>query len=186
MRVNARVLVAVTFLVAVCPVVAAGQGKGISVTAHGAAGSHIGDGGNSQSLGLGIWFGEHLGVVLNAERSHVPSEVTFFEDGYSTRRGGKTRFITAEFRFAPITYKRVSPYLIVASGRGISRPDVNEFFPRPVTHKVMLQGPGVGVRVAVTDHLSAFSDVRFLFQSRRGEPDAGAIGPIRGGLSWRF
>ncbi len=60
------------------------------------------------------------------------------------------------------------------------------FFPDRVKHTVMLQFPGGGVSVQVIGHLSAFADFRFMFQSRRGEPDAGGFAPVRGGLAWRF
>jgi hypothetical protein len=183
---NARLLIALTVLSCVSPAIAAGQGTGVGVSVQGAVGSHIGDGGNAQSLSLGVSFGEHFGVVVNAERSHVPTDVTFFENGYSTTRGATTRFISGEFRYVPITFKRISPYVIAGLGRGVSRPNVNEYFPNRVTHKVTLQFPGFGASVLVTDHLSAFADIRFMFQSRSGEPDAGGFGPVRGGLAWRF
>jgi len=95
-------------------------------------------------------------------------------------------FISGEFRYVPVIYQRISPYVMAGIGRGVSRPNVNEFFPDPVSHTVTLVFPGVGARVHVTDHLSAFADIRFMFQSRSGEPDAGGFGPIRGGLAWRF
>jgi hypothetical protein len=183
---NARLLFAVTALSLVTPAVAAGQETGIRLSIQGAIGSHIGDRGDAQSLSLGVSFGERFGVVVNAERSHVPTDVTFFEGGYSASRGATTRFISGEFRYAPVTYKRTSPYVIAGIGRGVSRPNVNEFFPDRVTHKVTLQVPGFGVRVLLTEHLSAFADIRFMFQSRRGEPDAGGFGPMRGGLAWRL
>jgi hypothetical protein len=185
---NARLLFAVTVVSFVLPAVAAGQGTGISVSVQGALGSHIGDGGDAQSLSLGVWFGERerFGVVVNVERSYVPAEVTFIDGGYSARRGATTRFISGEFRYVPITYKGISPYVLAVVGRGVSRPNVNQFFPDRVTHTVTLQGPGFGVRVLVTEHLSAFADLRFMFQNRRGEPDAGGFGPLRGGLAWRF
>jgi hypothetical protein len=183
---NAGLLFAVTVLSFASPAVAAAQGTGIGVSVQGAIGSHIGDGGDAQSVSLGVWFGEHFGVVVNAERSYVPTDVTFIEGGYSTTRGATTRFISGEFRYVPVTYKRIAPYVIAGVGRGVSRPNVNEYFPDRVTHTVMLQFPGVGVRVLVTDHLSAFADFRAMFQSRRGEPDAGGFVPVRGGLAWRF
>jgi hypothetical protein len=183
---NVRQLFAVTVLSLVWPAVAAGQGAGIGVSIQGAIGSHIGDGGDAQSVSLGVSFGERFGVVVNAERSHVPTDVTYFEGGYSATRGATTRFISGEFRYVPVTFKGISPYVIAALGHGVSRANVNEFFPNPVTHDVILQGPGFGAAVRVTEHLSAFGDMRFLFQSRRGEPDAGGFGPIRFGLAWRF
>ena len=181
-----RLPFAIAALSLVSPAVAAAQETGIGVSVQGAAGSHLGDGGDTQSIGLGIWFDERFGVVVNAERSHVPTDVTFYDDGYAATRGGTTRFVSGEFRYVPITYKRLSPYVLVGAGRGVSRPNVNEFFPNPVSHDVMLVFPGFGVRVLLTEHLSAFADARFMFQSREGEPDAGGFGPIRAGLAWRF
>jgi hypothetical protein len=165
---------------------AAAQDTGLRVSVQGAAGSHLGAGGDTQSVGLGLWFGERFGVVINAERSHVPTDVTFFPDGYSATRGATTRFVTGEFRYLPVTYRRLSPYIIAGIGRGVSRPNVNAFFPDPVEHDVTLVFPGFGAQVGLTGHLSAFADLRFMFQSRAGEPDAGGFGPVRGGLAWRF
>jgi hypothetical protein len=181
-----RLPFAITLLTLLLPAVAAGQETGIGVSVQGAAGSHFGDGGDTQSLGLGVWFGERFGVVVNAERSHVPTDVTFYADGYAATRGATTRFVSGEFRYVPVTYKRLSPYVIAGIGRGVSHPNVNEFFPNRVTHTVMLVFPGFGASVRMTDHLSAFADLRIMFQSRQGEPDAGMFGPIRGGLAWRF
>ena len=178
---------AVTVLVScAAPAVAAGQGTGIGVTVQGAIGSHIGDGGDAESVSLGVMFGEHFGVVVNAERSHVPTNVTFFDNGYSATRGATTRFVSGEFRYVPVTFKGISPYVIAGIGRGVSRPNVNQYFPDRITHTVTLQYPGFGVGVRMTGHLSAFADLRFMFQSRSGEPDAGGFGPVRGGLAWRF
>jgi hypothetical protein len=179
-------LVAIAVLSGVSPGVVAGQDTGVGVSVQGAAGTHLNAGGDTQSIGLGISFGKRFAVGLNAERSHVPTDVTFFPDGYSATRGGSTRLVSGEFRYFPITYKRVSPYVLVTFGRGVSRPNVNRYFPDRVTHDVTLQGPGFGARVRVTEHLSAFADIRFLFQSRRGEPDAGGFAPVRAGLAWRF
>ena len=44
-------------------------------------------GGHAESISLGVSFGEHFGVVINAERSDVPSDVTLFDGGYSATRG---------------------------------------------------------------------------------------------------
>jgi hypothetical protein len=183
---NVRLPLVLAVLSLVWPAVAAGQGTGIGVSVQGAVGTHIGDGGDTQSASLGVWFGKRFGVVVNAERSHVPTDVTHFEDGYSAARGATTRFVSGEFRYVPVTYKRISPYVIAGVGRGVSRPNVNEFFPDRVTHTVTLVFPGFGSSVRLTEHLSAFADLRVMFQSRVGEPDAGVFGPVRGGLAWRF
>jgi hypothetical protein len=170
----------------VWPPVAAAQDAGVGVSVEGAIGSHIGDGGHAESLSLGMWFGTRFGAVVNAERSHVPTDVTFFDDGYAATRGATTRFISGEFRYVPVTYKRLSPYVIAGIGRGVSHPNVNELFPDRVTHTVTLVFPGFGARVRMNAHLSAFADLRVMFQSREGEPDAGMFGPVRGGVAWRF
>ena len=183
---NARLLVAVTVLSFVAPSLAAGQGTGISVSVQGALGSHIGDGGDSQAVSLGVMFGERFGAVVNAERSHLPTDVTFFENGYSASRGGTVTSISGEFRYVPITYKRISPYVLAGFGLGVSRPNVNKFFPDPVEHNVILQFFGGGGSVRVTEYASAFADFRVILLHRRGEPDAGIFGPIRGGVAWRF
>ena len=180
-----RLLCAIAVVLA-SPALAAAEETGIGVSVQGAAGSHYADGGDTQSIGLGIWFGKRFGVVVNAERSHVPTDVTFYENGYAATRGATTRFVSGEFRYVPVTYKRISPYVLVVVGFGVSRPNVNEFFPDPVEHNVILQGPGFGGRVRLTEHLHAFADLRIMLQSRAGEPDAGGFGPIRAGLAWRF
>jgi hypothetical protein len=120
------------------------------------------------------------------ERSHVPTDITFFEDGYAATRGATTRFVSGEFRYVPITFKGVSPYIIAGLGYGVSRPNVNEFFPDAVTHHVVMQFPGFGAGVRLTEQLSVFADLRIMFQHRRGVPDAGVFGPLRAGVAWRF
>ena len=179
-------MLAIAALSLVSPSVAAGQDTGIGVFVQGAAGSHFSDGGDTRSAGLGLAFGRRFAVVVNAERSHVPTDVTFYDDGYAATRGGTTTFVSGEFRYLPITYRRLSPYVLIGAGRGRSRPNVNQFFPNRVEHDVMLVFPGFGARVRLTGHLDAFGDFRIMFVSRPGEPDAGVLGPIRAGLAWRF
>lgn len=184
--VNLPLLFAIAALSVVSPAVAAAQDSGVGVFVQGAAGTHLSDGGDTRSAGLGLSFGRRFAVAVHVERSHVPTDVTFYDDGYAATRGGTTTFVSGEFRYVPITYRRLSPYVLLGIGRGRSRPNVNEFFPNRVEHDVMLVFPGFGARVRLTDHLDAFGDLRIMFVSRVGEPDAGVFGPIRGGLAWRF
>jgi hypothetical protein len=86
----------------------------------------------------------------------------------------------------PITHKRLAPYVLVGAGRGVARPNVNAFFPDRVEHDVFLVFPGFGARVRLAEHLDGFADLRLMLQSRAGEPDAGGLGPVRGGVAWRF
>jgi hypothetical protein len=181
---NARVLFAVAVLSFVAPAVAAGQGAGTRVSLQGAFGSHINGGGNSQSISVGVSTGERIGFLISAERSHLPTEVRRYDHGDGATRGGTTRFISGEVRFLPLPFNRVSPYALGGVGRGISRPNVNDLFPDRVTNDATLLFAGGGVRVPVTEQLSAFADMRFVIQGERGE--AGVFLPVRGGVAWRF
>jgi hypothetical protein len=178
---NARVLFAIAVLPFVAPALAAGQGAGRRVSVQGAVGTHIQDAGDNQSLSVGFSPIGRLDLLIGAERSHWPTEVT---RGGATR-GGTTTFISGEIRFVPLTFKRVSPYVLASAGRGISRPNVNDIFPDRVTNEAwLLLFGGGGVRVAVTGRLSAFADTRFGIQ---GELDTiRLLLPVRAGVAWRF
>ena len=164
------------------PAAAAGQQGPISVG--GAVGSNLNGGGNGQSLSIGFAAGKRIDFVVSAERNHLPTAVTRFERGSSATRGGTTTFVSGEVQFLPLTFSRISPYALAGVGRGISRPNVNEFFPTRVENDATLFFAGGGVRVPITDHLSAFADIRFVLQSEIGE--LGAFQPVRGGVTWRF
>lgn len=103
---------------------------------------------------------------------------------FSATRGGTTTFISGEVRFLFFTFNRGSPYALASAGYGKSRPNVNDIFPDRVTNDATLVFFGGGVRIAVTERLSAFADIRFGIQ---GERDS-IIGltPVRGGVAWRF
>ena len=180
-----RVLFAVAVLSLVAPAVAAGQTTPVSV--QGAVGSNVNVAGNTQSLSVGVGLGDRFDVVASAERIHLPTEVTRHEHGSSATRGGTTKFISGELRFSPVTLGRLSPYALVGAGRGTSRPNVNETFPDPVRHDdtTVIIGGG-GARVALTRHLNAFADARFMFQIETSESGVFLFVPVRGGLAWRF
>ena len=78
---NARLVIAVTVLSFAAPALAAGQGRGFGLSVQAGLGSHIGDGGDTESISLGVMFGGRFGAVVNVERSAVPAKVTFFQDG---------------------------------------------------------------------------------------------------------
>jgi hypothetical protein len=178
---NGGLLFAVSALSFVMPAAAAGQGP---VRVQAAVGTHISDGGNSQSIAIGFLPDERWEILISAERFHVPTEVRHFNRSFSARRGGTTRFISGEVRFVPVTFNRISPYLLISAGRGISRPNVNNIFPDPVTNDALLLFGGGGFRLAVASRLSAFADIRFGFQ---GERDSiYSLMPVRGGVAWRF
>ena len=113
------------------PAVAAGQDTGIGVSVQGAAGSHIGDGGDTQSLGLGVWFGERFGVVVNAERSHVPTDVTFYDRRLcgDPRRHHQVRQRRVPLRASHL--QRLSPYVHRRHRPRRVAPERQRVLPRP-------------------------------------------------------
>jgi hypothetical protein len=176
-----RLLPPVVLLSLLLPAIAAGQDAG-GVTVQAAAGLHdVRIGGNTQSIAVGFAPDERWEFLFAAERTHRPTQITSF----AAERGGTTTFFSGEVRFAPVTFNRVSPYVLASAGRGISRLNVNETFPNRVTNDawLMLFGGG-GIRVEVTERLSLFSDLRFGLQ---GESDVIVLLlPLRGGVAWRF
>jgi hypothetical protein len=181
---NARVLFAVSVLSAVAPAVAAAQGTGTRVTLQGAVGTDINAGGDSQSVSIGFSPNERLDILITAERFHWPTEVTRSNvRDVSATRGGTTTFISGEVRLSLFTF-RISPYVLASAGRGISRPNVNDIFPDRVTNDATLLFFGGGVRIAVTERLRAFADIRFGIQGER-DSIIGLV-PVRGGIGWRF
>lgn len=119
-------------------------------------------------------------LVIGVERSHWPTEV----GPTSATRGGTVTFISGEVRFLPVTVGRVSPYALASVGAGVSRPNVNTIFPDRVTNTAWLMVGGAGVRIAATDRLSVFADMRF---GIHGELDTiRLLLPVRGGVAWRF
>jgi hypothetical protein len=182
---NARVLFAVSVLSSVAPAVAAGQGTGTRVSVQGAVGTDINAGGDSQSVSIGFSPNERLDILVSAERFHWPTEVTRFDaTDFSATRGGTTTFISGEVRFLLFTFNRISPYVLASAGRGISRPNVNDIFPDRVTNDATLLFFGGGVRIAVTERLNAFADIRFGIQGERDSIIG--LAPVRGGVAWRF
>ena len=177
-----RWLGAGALLLLIAPVAAAAQESPVSV--QGALGTNLNGGGNSASLSLGIAAGRRVDFLISAERNHLPTVVSQLDRGYSATRGGTTTFVSAEMRFVPLTFGRVSPYVLVGGGRGKSRPNVNDIFPNPVENDASMFFAGGGVRVPLSNHVSVFADVRFVMENDAGE--LGAFQPVRAGVAWRF
>jgi hypothetical protein len=184
---TAHVVAVVSVLSLVVPAVAAAQNAGGRVSLRGAFGSSVNVGGNAQALSVGFSLGNRVDILINGERIHMPTEVTQHERGFSSTRGGTTTFVSGEVQVLPFTLSRVSPYALAGVGRGISRPNVNDLFPDPVTNDAGLLFFGGGVRVPVTDRLSVFGDLRFVLQiESAGDGDLFLFVPVRGGVVWRF
>jgi hypothetical protein len=182
-----RLLVALATLSLAVPAVAAAQSNRPGVIVQGTAGTNINVGGNSQSLSGGISFGDHLEVLVSGERIHVPTDVDRFPNGQSVTRHGTTTFISGEVRWAPFTFRRVSPFVLAGAGGGRSKLNVNEHFPDPVSNDARLFFVGGGVRVPVAGGLSVVADLRGVLQVEDND-DASVFlfVPVRAGISWRF
>jgi hypothetical protein len=168
------------------PAIAAGQEAAGHVSVQGAFGTNVNVGGNTQVLSVGFWPGERVGVLVSAERIHMPTEVAQHEQGSSATRGGTTMFVSGEVQVMPFAFTRVSPYALAGAGRGVSRANVNDIFPDPVTNDAALLFFGGGVRMPATEHLSVFADTRFVLQLERQGAGVFLFVPVRGGLVWRF
>ena len=181
---KARSLIASLVLSLVVPVGAAAQDRDSRVSLHGSAGALINETGTNQAISVGFWPNARVGILISAERLHVPTETTTYENGFSRRRGGTTTFLGGEIRWLPLSAHRVSPYVLAGIGRGVSRPNVNEFFPDEVSNDAMLMFGGGGIHIPVNSHLNVFADARFMLQVEEDAPYL--FVPVRGGISWRF
>jgi hypothetical protein len=149
-----------------------------------AAGVLTNGGGTVQSVSLGYSPNARFMLVASGERNHVPSEVRYYENGYSASRGGTLRFVTGELRVALLPARRISPYVLAGLGKGVSRPNVNALFPDPVKHDATSLFFGAGVRVGLGAHLALLGDARLSGYGENGE--VGLLAPIRAGVAWRF
>jgi opacity protein-like surface antigen len=175
-----RMLSIVALVSLAAPAMAAAQGSGVGVSVQAGAGTHLRDGGHDLSAAIGFAPTSRIEFLVGAERSHVPMT----GGPTSVTRGGTADFISGEIRIAPFSAVRVTPYLVAGVGRGEARPNVNDRFPDPVTNDIWVLTGGAGVRIAVTDHLSVFADVRAAAMTERDT--LGLRIPARAGLAWRF
>jgi hypothetical protein len=179
-------LVLVTALLLAAPPAATGQAPPGRLSIQGALGTNANVGGNTQALSVGFRAGNRVGIFVNAERSHLPTEVTEHEHGSSATRGGTTTFVSGEIQVLPFTRTRVLPYAVAGVGGGVSRPNVNDIFPERVTNDAGLVFFGGGVRVPATEYLSVVADLRWVLQVERQGAGVFLFVPVRGGLAWRF
>jgi hypothetical protein len=100
-------------------------------------------------------------------------------------RGGTFLLGSAELRFAPRGRGRVGPFAVAGFAAGVSRPNVNEVFPTPVTNGARAVFGGGGLLVPLAQRLNAFADVRMLIGAE-GSEGIVAVAPVRAGVAWRF
>jgi hypothetical protein len=152
----------------------------------GSAGLQAGYAGSMQSVAFGFAPTRSLTLLVSAHRSFIPSTIHRYENGYSAERGGTEQFVSAEVRYAFLPHTRVSPYVVGGTGRGISRLNVNEFFPHPTRRHIQVLYYGGGVRIPVRSRLDAFVDTRFVVSSEAKSDYFGVTLPIRAGVAFRF
>ena len=170
-----------TVLLAVCPTVARGQ----SVELYGSAGPTITDVGHSVAVGVGVSPTSRLTLAVSVERTHLVSQTRRDAGSVSSFRGGTYLLGSAELRFAPLGRDRVGPFAVAGFAAGVSRPNVNEVFPTPVTNAARAVFGGGGLLVPLGQRLTAFADVRMLVGAE-GSEGIVAVAPVRAGVAWRF
>lgn len=163
----------------------AGNASGQSLVLQGSGGPTLTDSGHSFAAGIGFSPTERVTVLFNLERAHLSSRVTRDgRGGTSAFRGGTLTFGAAELHVALRDRDRVSPYVLGGFGAGVSRPNVNDIFPNPVTNNMRALFFGGGVHVPLRGRISVFGDVRMIVAGEAGE--ALGVAPVRAGVAWRF
>lgn len=156
-----------------------------SFVLQGSAGPTLIDSGYSLAAGIGLSPTSHLAVLFDLERTHLSSRLrSDGRGGFSGYRGGTMTLGSAQLRVTPFGRDRIGPYGLVGFAAGVSRPNVNELFPDPVTNDVRAIFFGGGIHVPLRDRVSLFADGRMMIGAEAGE--LLAVAPIRAGIAWRF
>ena len=161
-----------------------------SVSIHAAGGPTLVDTGHNLSAGLSFSPLSRVTFTLDAERTHLNSRITESEDpgGHrvtSSFRGGTMNAVTGSVRVSLFPEGRLTPYVLAGMGRGVSKPNVNEQFPTPVTNDAVFGFAGAGLSIPAGRHLSLFADAR-LMVGGEGNDGTLVIAPLRAGVNWRF
>ena len=156
-----------------------------SFVLQGSAGPTLFDSGYSLAGGIGFSPTSRLAVRFDIERTHLSSRLSSDgRGGFSSFRGGTLTMGSAQLRVTPFGRDRVGPYGLVGFAAGVSRPNVNELFPDPVTNDVRAMFFGGGIHVPIKERVSVFADGRMMIGAEAGE--LLAVAPIRAGIAWRF
>jgi hypothetical protein len=151
----------------------------------GAAGVQLDYTGTIQSVAFGFAPTRSLTLLIGAERSRTDDQIEFYADGYASERGGLVEFVSAELRYAFFANRRISPYAVVGAGRGVERPNVNEFFPHGTDRTIVVIDCGVGARIPIHRRLDGFADWRLILTGDDAAEMA-VLGPLRAGIAFRF
>jgi hypothetical protein len=176
-----RVIPGLVFLLLLSPSITSAQ----SFVLQGAAGPTLIDSGYSLAGGIGYSPTSHLTVLFDVERTHLSSRLrSDGRGGFAGFRGGTLMLGSAQLQVTPLGRDRVGPYGLVGLAAGVSRPNVNERFPDPVTNDARAIFFGGGIHVPLKGRVSLFADGRMMIGAEAGE--LLAVAPIRGGVAWRF
>jgi hypothetical protein len=151
----------------------------------GAAGVQLSYTGTIQSVAVGFAPSRSLTLLIGAERHRTDDKIDIYPDGYGAERGGRVEFVSAELRYAFFANSRVSPYGVVGAGRGVERPNVNEFFPHGIDRNIIAIYYGGGARIPIHRRLDAFADFRIIITGDDAAEMA-VLGPLRAGIAFRF
>ncbi len=149
-------------------------------------GSHLKDGGDVESISIGFAVSRIVALAATVERSHIPTNLRTYPDGYSVTRNGTLTSMSGEFWLTIPAGDRWTPYGIVGSGVGESVLNVNEFFPSPITRTANLMFAGGGVRYSLGPAAALFGDAKLILVIGREADDLSARLPVRAGVSFRF
>jgi hypothetical protein len=137
-----------------CPTIASGQ----SFMLQGSAGPTVSDRGHSLAGGFGFTPTSHVGLLFEAERTHLASRMRGDgRGGLAAFRGGTLTMALAEVRVALLGRNRTGPYALGGFAGGVSRPNVNAAFPDRVTNEVRAMFFGGGIHVPLREQISVFS-----------------------------
>ncbi len=159
--------------------------RGQSLELYGSAGPTLTDAGHSLAAGIGVSPASKLTIVVGVERTHLSGQVRREAGSASFFRGGTYLLGTAELRFAPLGRRRLGPFAVAGVAAGVSRPNVNDAFPTPVTNGARAVFGGGGLLVPLGPRLTAFADARMLV-GPEGSEGMVAVAPLRAGVAWRF
>ena len=175
-----RILMCAVLLI-VCPPTARGQ----SFELYGSAGPTLTDAGHSLAAGVGVSPNSRVSLFVSVERTHLSTQIRREAGLVSYFRGGTYLLGTAELRFAPRGRSRVGPFAAAGFAAGVSRPNVNDIFPTPVTNGARAVFGGGGLLVPLGTRFAVFADARMLIGAE-GTEGIVAVAPVRAGVAWRF
>ncbi len=175
--------VVVGLLLLAFPALSSGQ---TNVDIHGSGGPTLYNRGSSVAVGVGFTPTSWLTVVVDVERTHQPSRLSTEHGVTSAFRGGTLTSVAGGIRASLFGPDRIGPYALAGLAVGVSRPNVNDLWPKRVAHQV--QGPfvGGGFQVPIGNRISLFADGRVMLMAGKQADVLLGVAPIRAGMTWRF